>query len=630
MNKRAALPFIAAALLLALALGWAGGAQAAVGTTADGFVYSTLSGAATITGYTGKLSAITIPSSVAGVPVRTIGAGAFRDRRGITSVTVPSGVQGIGDSAFRGCTALATLNLPGSLAGIGPYAFYGCGSMRTLTLPTGLQSIGAWAFSAAGSLSSVSLPGTLTTLGECAFYACPSLLTVRIPGSVARISAQAFAECHSLSSVTILAGVTRIGDSAFEGCGSLQSVSIPGSVAVIEADAFYRCASLGRAAFPSGVTAIGARAFAGCISISSVSIPGTVSSIGESAFEGCYTISSVNIPQGVASIGARAFFGCRYMYNVTIAASVTSIGPDAFTNPPSTIYGYPGSYAHTYADVNGIPFKALVLGTPNMSGARWDYNAPFMYDGTQRTVTVTGLPAGVTVKAYEGNTAADIGSYHATVTLDYDAALYSAPALPALDWQIVAAAPSTARPAPKVTAIESVSATALKLTWDRVSGASGYEVWRSPSQAGPYTLAKKTAGLTWSSTYLTPGTQYFYKVRTYDTAFGVDYVSGRFGPAYTGVPIGKAALTAVTATGTTSLEVRWSAAPGAAAYQLQLAMAAGGPYKAVRTTAATSAAITGLKPGTGYWFKVLPYAKIGTLTYYGPLSGYRGGRTLAR
>ena len=40
----------------------------------------------------------------------------------------------------------------------------------------------------------------------------------------------------------------------------------------------------------------------------------------------------------------------------------------------------------------------------DMSGVEWDYTAAFTYDGTEKSVSLTGLPAGVTVKEYSGNT----------------------------------------------------------------------------------------------------------------------------------------------------------------------------------------------------------------------------------
>jgi hypothetical protein len=72
----------------------------------------------------------------------------------------------------------------------------------------------------------------------------------------------------------------------------------------------------------------------------------------------------------------------------------------------------------------------------NMSSAKWDYTAPFPYDGTQKTVAVTGLPSGVTVKSYLGNTATAVGTYTASATFAYDEVNYNEPTIASLNWEI--------------------------------------------------------------------------------------------------------------------------------------------------------------------------------------------------
>ena len=58
----------------------------------------------------------------------------------------------------------------------------------------------------------------------------------------------------------------------------------------------------------------------------------------------------------------------------------------------------------------------------------WDYDGPFIYDGTPKSVTVKGLPDGVTVKEYENNTATEIGTYIASVkSWNYDDVHYEEP-----------------------------------------------------------------------------------------------------------------------------------------------------------------------------------------------------------
>ena len=64
------------------------------------FTYTTNNGTITITGYTGSGGAVTIPSTINGLPVTSIGDYAFYNCTSLTSVTIPNSVTSIGDEAF--------------------------------------------------------------------------------------------------------------------------------------------------------------------------------------------------------------------------------------------------------------------------------------------------------------------------------------------------------------------------------------------------------------------------------------------------------------------------------------------------------------------------------------------------
>ncbi|MCQ2400242.1 MAG: MBG domain-containing protein, partial [Clostridia bacterium] len=76
--------------------------------------------------------------------------------------------------------------------------------------------------------------------------------------------------------------------------------------------------------------------------------------------------------------------------------------------------------------------------TFDMSNAKWDYETPFTYDGTEKTVSVTGLPDGVTVKGYKGNLnkATDAGNYTTQVNFEYDDENYEEPIIGICSWKI--------------------------------------------------------------------------------------------------------------------------------------------------------------------------------------------------
>ncbi len=298
--------------------------------------------------------AITIPSTLDGYPVTSIGGEAFMNCRGLTSLTIPDSVTNIGECAFYGCKSSLydSATIPGvklvdgwavdyltslsghldlsGIRGIGDCAFMLCTNLASVTIPDSVTSIAYGAFCGCSGLLSMTIPDSVTSIGNSAFGGCSGLTFVTIPDSVTNIEAGAFSDCSSLESVTIPDSVTSIGEAAFYGCSGLASVTIPGSVTVIEGAAFFDCSGLESVTIPGSVTSIGFEAFSGCIGLSSVTIPGSVTSIWHEAFSGCRGLSFVTIPDSVTIIGRGAFRGCSGLTSVTIPDSVTSIGASVF------------------------------------------------------------------------------------------------------------------------------------------------------------------------------------------------------------------------------------------------------------------------------------------------------------
>ncbi len=60
-----------------------------------------------------------------------------------------------------------------------------------------------------------------------------------------------------------------------------------------------------------------------------------------------------------------------------------------------------------------------------------------------------------------------------------------------------------------------VTYNSIKVTWSAVSGVTRYELWRSTSSGGTYTLVAVTASLYYTNGSLTTGRTYYYNVRAY-------------------------------------------------------------------------------------------------------------------
>jgi hypothetical protein len=100
---------------------WVPSAVGQASQTADYKWQSDNRGGVTITVYVGINRAITIPNSINGNPVTSIGVSAF-SRKQLTGVTIPNSVTSIEEYAFYN-NQLTSITIPGSVTSIGESAF---------------------------------------------------------------------------------------------------------------------------------------------------------------------------------------------------------------------------------------------------------------------------------------------------------------------------------------------------------------------------------------------------------------------------------------------------------------------------------------------------------------------------
>src|SRR5215471_12865708 len=106
------------------------------------FTYVTNQGVVTITGYTGTNGIVTIPSTIVGLPVTSIGNYAFYGRTILTNVTIPDSVTNIGSYAFYNCSRMTNVALGTNVLTIGTAAFQQCSGLTEVVLPDSVTSMG--------------------------------------------------------------------------------------------------------------------------------------------------------------------------------------------------------------------------------------------------------------------------------------------------------------------------------------------------------------------------------------------------------------------------------------------------------------------------------------------------------
>ena len=110
------------------------------------YTYTVSNGKATITKYNGSGGDVSIPSSLNGYSVTSIGYKAFSSCSSLTSVNIPDSVTYIGSYAFSACTSLTNATIGNSVTYIGEYAFDYCPALTSVIIPDSVTYIGSRAF----------------------------------------------------------------------------------------------------------------------------------------------------------------------------------------------------------------------------------------------------------------------------------------------------------------------------------------------------------------------------------------------------------------------------------------------------------------------------------------------------
>lgn len=210
------------------------------------FKYTVTNERAHLCSYSGCENRISIPKTLDGYVLTSIGWGAFLRCENLVEVIIPNSVTTIGGSAFYACKNLKKVQIPNSVTSIGETAFGRCFNLTEIKLAENHPTYGFFEgalfdkakkmllfYFGKKALSSYIVPDFVTTIAHKAFMDCTTLKEVHISDSVITIENMAFYGCKRLQKVSFGNSVTTIGISAFSECRKLRKMELPTSVVSI-------------------------------------------------------------------------------------------------------------------------------------------------------------------------------------------------------------------------------------------------------------------------------------------------------------------------------------------------------------------------------------------------------------
>ena len=153
-----------------------------------------------------------------------------------------------------------------------------------------------------------------------------------------------------------------------------------------------------------------------------------------------------------------------------------------------------------------------------------------------------------------------------------------------------------------------------KLTWNAVSGATSYRVFRSESRGTGYSLLGTTTATSYTNTGAAVGKTYYYRVKAVNSVGTSGYSNIVSGKAKAAAPAAPSVTIGNSSTGKPQLT--WKAVSGAVKYEVYRSTRQNSGYSLLGTTTSTSYVNTGASTGTTYYYRVKAVSRNGMASGY--------------
>ena len=628
-----------------------------------------------------NLESIVIPEGV-----QTLDYSTFEGCTNLKEVTLPDSLKNINSDAFNGCINLENLKLPNGLISIGLHTFRNCKNLNNLEIPNSVITIGGFAFCYCEKFDTFVMPDSVVNLGDGAFYECINLKNITLSKNITKIGYETFEGCSSLESIKIPKGVTNIRFDAFKGCSKLSNVILPDGLTSIESNIFTNCVSLKNIDLPDSIENIGSGAFLNT-ALESITIPKNVTNLSHYLFSGCKDLKKIVIPLSVTSVEMNTFenidnftiYGYRGSYISSYARQnniefkpIDSIDSDIFKIVYEKEFQYTGSKIEPIVEIfyddieltEGVDYKIsysnnidqgtgiiTITGISPITGSvnkefsiikidnkvnnlrattttssvslNWDKASGcqgyevYRYNTSTKSYKLIQFIKGSDQTSYtdESRNSGTIYKYKVRAWRDQEEDTYYT--------NFSNTVKAVTLPNTPTLSLTNNTISSISLQWDKISRASGYEVYRYNTSTKSYSLIKTISDgstTTYTNTNRTSATTYKYKIRAYRMVDGVKIYSD-----YSDVlSVTTKPLTPVVTVKSTlkgQAKLTWTnCSSRATEYEVYMSKSKSGTYSLIGTTPNKYFDKSGLISGKYYYFKVRAYRTVSGKNIYSSYS----------